>query len=240
MRIAICLKGLAAGASKGDVPVIGFKGWDSIVKHVCQDHEYDVFAHSWSVSEKSNIEKTYKPKSLIVEDQKIFSDTYIIGMEKPRNAKQKKSLWAPHLIKSHLYTIKKSVELKKEYEVKNNFIYDACFIIRYDSHYWGDVDYDFMLSDLNKIVYSNHGPRCANIKHQSWYGGLKIWDIWFGGSSKAIDTVAKCYDFASRLKESDLLSTHRVWSEYFRSINYDINLLKPHPEWISDLTRELK
>lgn len=239
MKIALCFKGLAEGTSKANAPVIGFKGWDSIKKHVCQDHDFDVFAHSWSTNCSEKIIDTYNPKIFHFEEQKIFADTYKKGMEKSANAKKNKDLWGPHIVKSQVYSTCKSIMMKQEYERKNGFSYDAVFVLRYDSHFWGDVDYDFLLASKDRITYSRHPTRIfkTSYKGSKWWSGVKIWDIWWGGSTKSIDVMSHMYDFSLTKHCGKIRGIHPFYDNFFRHVKYDPLNVQPHPTYICELNR---
>ena len=250
MKIALCLRGLATGTSKSNSKVMGFLGWQSIVKNVCQGHDFDVFCHSWSTSVSDKIIETYKPKKYKFEDQIIFSDTYEKGMEKKPDAKIKKNVWAEQLIRSQMYSLSESIKLKSDYEKENNFLYDAVIILRYDIHFWEKVDYNYLLEHDKKITYSRHPGRASNIessKKCKWWSGIKIWDVWWGGTSLAIDTLIQSYDFSykdeatsgsmHKAHQKKLRSVHMFYDDFFKYVNYNPAHVVPHPNYICDLNR---
>ena len=250
MKIALCFRGLATGTSKANSKVVGFLGWDSIVKNVCQGHDYDVFCHSWSTDVSDKILETYKPKSYKFEEQIIFYDKYETGMEKKPNAKVQKNLWGTQLIRSQMYSMAESIKLKSEYEKQNNFVYDAVFILRYDIHFWDKVNYDYVLEHDKKITYSKHPKRASYVvadKIHPWWSGVKLWDIWWGGSSPAMDTFSQIYDFSymescttgsiHQAHRKNLRTVHMFYDDFFIHTNHNPEHVVPHPKYICDLNR---
>jgi hypothetical protein len=82
VKIAYCLHGLLGFAdSKGSD--LNFKnggqiidpriGYDSFCKYLGQNHEVDVFAHSWSHQHKNLISELYDTKEIVTEEQIDFS-----------------------------------------------------------------------------------------------------------------------------------------------------------------------
>lgn len=87
MRIAICLSGamsklggrfLSPGSAHNNSPYIDYNiCFNSTIKHIIKAntcHEFDFFIHSCNIDLKDDLEKLYKPKASLFEDETPFYD----------------------------------------------------------------------------------------------------------------------------------------------------------------------
>jgi hypothetical protein len=159
MKIALCFSGQ---------PRYLKDGYENIYENILSKYSPDVFVHTWwddsmknkkmelspTLSYKRNyyweensldiIKSLYSPKILLNESQIEF-DTY---------SNVNYELCSPKNVHSMLYSIEKSNEIKKTYEKKNNFIYDAVIRCRFDTVFHKfDVDlYQINLTYINCFV----------------------------------------------------------------------------------------
>jgi len=155
MKIALCLSGQ---------PRYLNEGFEQIYKNILSKHSVDVFAHTWwddgmgskkmILSDKLSYDRNYIWKKNTIElikeyyspiyflyEPQIFFETYLnVDYE----------LCTPMNVHSMFYSLQKSNELKKKYELKNNFIYDAVIRCRFDLSI-NKFEIDFYDLDLNLI-----------------------------------------------------------------------------------------
>jgi hypothetical protein len=192
----------------------------------------DIFIHSWNNTgyqnpsrEKFNgqswlnpnsktldqkdiniITECYKPKKILVEDNKLdqfsINDGNIIPLLKYQATDD-----ATRYINSQLYSRYKVIELKKDYEKENNFKYDIVLLIRFDFNY-SNINFDFINLDFTKTIYfpgknGNHthplgGGGCIlcdkNIEHKKHMNDLC--DIMQLSNSENIDVLGDLYLYA--------------------------------------------
>ena len=149
MKVAFCLSGLAGGVNDkhGGLKVDYNIAYDYYQKHIFEHNDVDVFIHTWSVDFEKPIMKLYNPKKSIFQEQIMFDD-------KPSRK---------HSIYSRWYSTEKVIELKKSYELENNFSYDCVFLTRFDLAFFSDIlfkDYD-----LNHF-FAPHWTKYKNILGQ--------------------------------------------------------------------------
>ena len=247
MRIALCLRGLASGRSKGS-KIRAFERtaeetWGSL-ENIIQGNDFDIFCHTWSVDKQEEINSLYRPKKILAEKQKIFDNEYVRGMENSHDSHFNKKLWVKQQCNSQVYSIKKTIDLKNEYEKDNDFNYDVVFILRYDQHFHGKFDYS-SLSSENSIVHPRN-PGWSRVvdweKEPNWDGSSKypwmkkrVWDTWWASSSKSIQNIADCYDTMNSFNY-EFVGMHHLWDDYFKEIRLKEDLIE-HQKEISFLNK---
>jgi hypothetical protein len=119
--------------------------YNSIVQHIFEpnnDYSFDIFCHSWNQELEKEIRDLYSPVKASFEDNGRYnnyinnlcrSDTDFGGI-------------------SQAITIKKSIELKEEYEKEHNFIYDIVIVYRYDVLLWKDMVLS-TYTQIDKAIY---------------------------------------------------------------------------------------
>lgn len=183
IRVALCL----SGHLRTYVQVA-----DSIKKYLIDALDCDVFIHTWDKigfsrydgdtnerdtnNELDIINELFKPKSIVVENSKPTVnniDKYLtrsISRESPLN------------VFGMYYKIKMANELKKEYEEKNNFIYDLVIRSRADLMF---------LSYIPKFELEN--TELLWIPNFDMWGGTN--DQFAFSSSKNMDIYSSLYDY---------------------------------------------
>lgn len=150
MRVALCLYGLIGYSKKfAEGELINYKlPYEIYRKNLFNKNvEIDIFIHSWSVNYKEELIKLYKPKAYVF-DQPRDDFKKIYGQKNFNDV-------------SHLFTKKRSIEIKKEYEIKNNIKYDWVFLSRFDICLNKKIDY----SKINNKFFYNVGPRRHHNKY---------------------------------------------------------------------------
>ena len=128
MKIALCFYGCvpmdtirnsAVGKINYDVSI---KHW---IKNVIKPNNVDIFIHAWTKDDGKDYINEYKPKKYLFEPPKSF----------PVRRKQKihdYNKCNDEIMKSVHYSLKKSIDMKTEYENEHNFKYDLVMISRMD------------------------------------------------------------------------------------------------------------
>ena len=185
-KVAICLHGLVGNAigksynsyeGGKEVLKLSIKHWFENVVNVQENTEVDFFTHSWSVELEEDIVSGFKPKKYLIEPERTFKiPKHVTGTEN-----RKQAHW------HRWYSCQQAVKMKKDYEEKNNFIYDCVMFARYDLA-WSKAP-RFKEYDQNKFWVSNWYNR--GIMTPASY---KCKDFWFFSNSDNIDKFANLYD----------------------------------------------
>ena len=72
MRIALCLHGLFDSLT--DSSSKGLDGYHHIKKNILNNHNVDIYLHSWNSDKNDEIINLYKPIDFIFEDQVDFTE----------------------------------------------------------------------------------------------------------------------------------------------------------------------
>jgi len=213
MKIALCLSGQSRIISLA---------LDSLQSDLIEPNQCDVFIHTWYNKNKERIENDHdselysndytillqqlKPKSILIEEQIDFTNYYKIPDWCCNCTAQK--------TQSMFYSIKQSNELKKQYEIKNNFQYD--YVIRCRLDCW-------FRSSLNVSVFDKNHIHASNKVHGS---GLN--DFFAIGNSKNMDKYSSVFDNLEYLSSicqfnSELLLAENLKLNNVPVITYDAN-----------------
>ena len=211
MNLAVCFSGLASGHGKGKQHTIdSIKHSDSYKKYLFQDHNIDIFMHSWSEDMEEALLNIYEPKSWLFEEQKIFHEDYKISdgnflFERKVNLKPgKNSSVKPvqHILRSQMYSRKKSLELMEEYSNRFNVKYDLIVNIRYDMIFARTINLNALREDC--IYYSG------------WEREERIYDLFFIFKEKYINNIKSLYDHS---KDNLVYNTHKLYDIMFKDIS---------------------
>lgn len=207
MRSAICLYGIIGGkggkgGKGGNVPFE--ECYTTQKNHIIGINDADVFIHSWSQDVEKEIIGLYKPKRHQFQEQIEFN--YPAGSLKDREIGYRSlSRW---------YSTKRVLEIKKEYELENNFVYDCVMALRFDLLFF--VDFDFLKYDLRYLHAANWNtpqglPKRPQIKADKINRSLNrdgFLDLWFFSNSKTMDEFTKVYEGVKSKKYS--ISQHKA------------------------------
>jgi len=124
------------------------KCYNSIVKHIFEPnrelYDIDVFQHCWNIDLENDLVSLYKPKAYLFEDNRKYhreieeaccKDDDFSGI-------------------SQALAIKKSIEVKEEYEKKIGIQYDIVMLYRYDVLLWKDILFP-SYTNLENRMYVN-------------------------------------------------------------------------------------
>lgn len=167
MRVALCMRG-AISKKKGDFhyknqlymnsEYVDFKKcYDSIKKHIIdvnKEHHFDIFCQSWSYNLENEIKNLYNPVKYNFEDNKKYNDE-ISSLCTPNNFSGV----------SQALAIKKTIELKEEYEKEQNIKYDIVILYRYDVLLWKNMILNEYENIFNNDIYVNAHSDCNGDFH---------------------------------------------------------------------------
>ncbi len=204
-KIALCLSGIVGG-TKGpdgagdmvDVDIIS----NQYKKHIININDVDVFIHSWSVNAENKLIECYNPTSYLFEPQIDFNNINVKRHGSSRTASNN--------FYSRFYSMKQSVDLKKQYESDNNFEYDMVMISRLDLLWFTDInfeDYDnkyFYVSNWNHNGGGKFGPYDKTTK-----SGVGFLDFWFMSNSADMNKFGFLYDSLTNDEEFKKLGESR-------------------------------
>ncbi len=138
------------------------KCYKSIVKYIIlpnsNEYDFDIFCQCWNTDLESTLSELYSPKKKLFEDNTEYNNEIngLISLYGMNNSDFGGI--------SQAISIKKSIELKEEYEKDNNIKYDIVILYRYDVLLWKSM----VLSEytnLNDTVYVNAHWDCGGDFH---------------------------------------------------------------------------
>jgi hypothetical protein len=159
-RVALCMRGAVSKEkpylNKNELYMsseyIDYKQcYNSIVKHIIEpnskNYSIDVFCHCWNEDIKNDIIELYQPVKYLFEDNRNYNE----------EIEQLCRLPTDFSGISQALTIKKSIELKEQYESEHNIMYDIVILYRYDVLLWKDIVLS-NYTDLDNKIYVNAHP----------------------------------------------------------------------------------
>jgi hypothetical protein len=160
-KVALCIRG-GVSRKSGDSRFLGsiyenetkqyanYKAvFNSVKKHILEcnkNKDIDIFLHSWTEELKDELESLYHPKSSIFENNNNYAEDIL---KRCRHPMEFSGI-------SQALAIKKSIEVKEEYELSNGVNYDAVLLYRPDVLIWKDMVLDEY--DIKKGIFVNAHP----------------------------------------------------------------------------------
>jgi hypothetical protein len=236
MRIAICLAGYLRTFEQC---------WPSILKNVIQDHDFDIFIHTYNklgngqhgwrfpISQTEPINTNFllslpNLRTLEIEDWNDIKYKFenFLSMEEG-------SAILPENVNSMVasfYKVYKCNELKKQYEKENNFVYDVVIRMRPDIFFEKKVN---LKIDKNKILINAYPWGDEDWVHNDIYKNPKeMWaekqeqiktilnDRFAAGSSENIDYLADLYNkIYDILVNIEFIVPERILNDHLKSCN---------------------
>lgn len=163
-RYALCLFGLVGSShsksgddvkSSEEVLRLGFGNYSNQV--LSKNIPCDVFIHTWNQNLEKQIIELYKPKSIITEEQAIFSDDPRIQAGYSR--------WYSHYIAN---------KLKKKHEKTNKFTYSAVMVGRFDLVLKKEIIFEELSLNKNDIFYCNDYLFISSSKNSDLFSQLYL------------------------------------------------------------------
>lgn len=197
MRSAICLYGIVGGTEGkgGDGANIPFEEcYETYKKHIIAVNNTDIFIHSWSLDVQDEIVNLYKPKKYQFEKQIQFVYNSRAKAKKIRHREIDQGFRSL----SKWYSLKRSVELKTEYECENNFEYDWVMLTRFDTLFFTDLDFSKCEPDHLYVPHFNTpdglGENPSAKLNRINRRGYGLSDMWYLADSKIVNEFTKIYD----------------------------------------------
>ena len=168
MKIALCLQGTVGNVYTNKKQYehqedVDYRvGLEHYKKHLFENNNVDVFIHCWNTKYEKQIVNDYTPKKYCFAEQKEF------------NLETKRL----NYMKSRWYSQKKVLDLKKLYELENNFTYDYVMISRFDQAFLTDLN--FSDYDSNKFW----APNDQELKEHSMNTEMFLDYFFFSNSKK--------------------------------------------------------
>lgn len=196
MKIAICLHGYYNNRTD---PQSGDKGFEYIKKNIFSKGNVDVFLHNWQPELGLKLKEQYRPKGCCIESQidfeKVIEDSDIEEAYFNENFQRNKTIFAQCRIArtlSFLYSRKKSIELKKEYEKEQGIKYQSVITARFDlGQRDGDAKRKYLVSKINFDPHQDMSCLYSAMWDQLNAGYA---DQWFYSNSENTDLLATAYD----------------------------------------------
>ena len=137
----------------------------------------------------------FNPKKYLIEGQVVSLSREKITDEITTSLTANKIPIKTHVswTTSQLYSIMRCAFLKREYEIENNFEYDACVRMRFDLSF-DDANITYLTNDFvkpikEKTIYACH---CYNINR---FPHNAVGDIFYYSDSQTYDIITQLYDF---------------------------------------------
>jgi hypothetical protein len=119
---------------------------NSIIKHIVDanpGYEFDFFLHGWNIELEDELIDLYRPKKHLFEDNNIYNDEISSMIKDPSDFGGV----------SGSLSLKKSLELKEQYEKDVDIKYDIIIVYRYDVLIWKDMILE--LYDVKNSMFVN-------------------------------------------------------------------------------------
>ena len=235
MKVALCLFGLVGGTigkdgKGGDVDYT--IAYEHYKKHILEKNDVDVFIHSWSVNYEEELKVLYAPKKAIFEKQIRFkvnkkfrdrSNWFEIKKGFLRLFKKDKQKIYAKRAYSRWYSNKKAINLKKEYEIENNFQYDYVMCSRLDLAFFTDVVFSKFDTQYFYASHWNDVPKKENKykgNRKNHYVGKGFLDLWFFSNSNMMDVFSTLYDNIEKYDISCHLAARQHIGRFTDKIKY--------------------
>jgi hypothetical protein len=105
----------------------------TIKYNIISKYNTDVFAHSWSTQHSEEIIKLYEPKLSLFQPQEYFGFPDDRVTDHPTDGQAFRTI-------SRYSSLERAMDLKREYETVNNFIYKWVIVLRYDVAFFTPLD----------------------------------------------------------------------------------------------------
>lgn len=247
MRIAICFYGLVGSISDKNGKGISLDpkiAYEYYKKNIFDKNDkVDVFIHSYSVESKKDLIKLYNPQNYIIENQVLFPQAkrhpfinkgivskikmFFLRIFKKKSYLSMMDYYNKESFRAHSrwYSVKSSVKLMRDHEIKNNFKYDCVMSTRLDVSFFKPIvfsDYDmsfFYASNWND-AYNLKNKSKANFKNHNV--GKGFLDFWFFSNSNLIYQYSKLFDFINKYPVSPHTSSYQHVSSFTSKIKYTL------------------
>lgn len=195
MKIALCLSGELRSIHRC-LPTIKIKLLDNF-------DDYDIFYHTWSddpdIAKLHLLVKTGYLKDLLIEPRITFN-------ERNYNNRKRSEVFIQGFLRQ-LYCLKKCNDLKRQYEIENNFTYDVVIRMRPDNYIIDTMNLNLDHIDENTVYV----PR-----HDNWHGYC---DRLYYGSSEVMDIISNRFDHVDEYFNKGGIIHYETYMKYIVDIN---------------------
>lgn len=229
MRIAICFKGMFDSGSKGGMTGHVYNGtpvvntdYSKIAYHfyshniLSQNSNIDIFCHNWGTEYTDQIKTLYNPIKIVSENKNEVDELN----NKKSIMKLSNRVYA---IISNWYSIMKSVDLMREYEIEKSIKYDVVLIARYDVGILKPLNFSEEHYDFKNILYHSgpdpiHGKGCRCGRCNPDHPQYEIPDLLFFSNSDNIYNFSRVFLKTSCKSFIHDNSNHVIGAKMVRSL----------------------
>lgn len=232
MKVAICISGQLRTWKKCNINV--FK----LINRL--GHKVDFFCHTWdfdsvprpiiastgidtiklhSQDTIKEVLATYNPISYSIENREKNTEVVDKVIEEGLRLLNQRTLIA--WTSPQFYSLMVASNLKSEYELKNNFKYDACIRLRYDQ-YIPESQIDYIIDILNQIqpntIYTMHNRECEE------YPKVVYGDVFWIADSPTYNKVSAFYKALPTIDSNLFANTvppEHVLTHYIKSLGIE-------------------
>lgn len=183
-KMAIVFHGIVGGLDgrNGIGPPINISDCSKTIKYnILSKNDNDVFIHSWSIDHEAEIKELYNPVKSLFQPQEYFGFSGVEASDAPEDGQSFRSI-------SKYVSLHKAMELKREYEKEQGFVYKWVLALRFDLVFFTPLDVSqsdpqfmyvcsephwiasnlrmhdivFLSSSANMDVYGNFGSELQN------------------------------------------------------------------------------
>ena len=179
-KMAVVFHGIIGGMDgrNGVGSFINVTDCAKLIKHnILSMYDCDIFMHSWSVEQQDLLVPLYNPKKYLFQPQEMFG--YSFNDQTFKDEDQTHSFRTV----SRYASLERAMELKKQYEIDNNFKYKWVLVLRFD------------LAFFNKLILDNLDPSCFYICSEPHWPNIQdlqvVHDILFLSNSNTLDTYCE-------------------------------------------------
>jgi hypothetical protein len=171
------------------------------IKHnILSEYDTDVFIHSWSIEHKDSVESLYNPVMSIFEPQEMFGHSF------DGSALQNEHATILFRTFSKYNSMYRAMQLKQDYENKNNFKYSWVLVLRFDL---------VVFNKLNLSNFSNNNFYICSEPHWPDINSLQmVHDIVFLSGSELMDTYCGVAKELESVYKERIGEAHRL--AYFK------------------------
>ena len=240
MRIAVCISGhLENWETKYDSWKNLFFKIISSSKYINTNSSFDIFVHTWDFNIKSNGQVVNVQHSKLLDFQNFIrpidiridnfakydsrGDTLNEFKYQHYNDTKNDSLLKDEA--AELYGIMMASHLKRNYEINNNFEYDACFRLSTNTTITDDINCKII--DEFKITNDKDIHLANVIKTFEFPYSIVNYDLFFA-NSQTFDVTCSMYNIIPLLKTENFpknISTNYMFGYFLRMFDMKINRL---------------
>lgn len=230
-NVAICVFGVHPWETRYDRSEPG----QDYIQRALRKHIYDVnpefkfhvFLHSWSLRAKDDLLNMFHPTDFIIEKQMVFDK---VKKHDPRIYNKMKKPYCMKLgeiFYSHLYSMSKAVDLKKQFEKKHKMAFDYVMLSRLDLVWFHPLKFSTLnTKHIHHLAFSHLVPE--RLKET-------VIDYVFISDSRKIDVLGDLYN------QIDAYTDFGLHAEYIKYQHLKakklVNTLKGIPDKMARLYR---